>query len=214
MGGAHPLAAVGQEVHGNPADVDEVVTVPDAVVEEQPSAPERDEVTRYRSMSKKDLMAEAKSPAHLVSHHPHNPYCETCILAHLRQSRFHRSTPASDDQLQAITEPGRCLSADTIIITRASDPGDPRASVAGETIAFSVRDRFSGMGLVFPQTSRRMNSNYHALKFYQGPSGRYRPDIVVKSDCAAEITGAVTELGWHPEPSLENRFPHSSEHER
>ena len=37
---------------------------------------------------------------------------------------------------------------------------------------------------------------------------------MVKSDAAKEITGAVTDLGWLSEPSLQNRFLHNSCHER
>ena len=171
-------------------------------------------MTRHRSMSKRALLLEAQSPLHLVSHHPHNPYCETCILAHLKQSRMHRKTPAADDELPATTDTGQKLSADHIIVARDANPDDPKAAFTGETYAFSVRDRFSGMALVFPQTKKNKEETYKALKFFQGLSGRFRPDIMVKSDHASEITSAVAELGWHPDPSLENRFPHNAEHER
>jgi len=37
---------------------------------------------------------------------------------------------------------------------------------------------------------------------------------MVRSDAALEITSAVQELGWHPEPSLAKKWPHNAVHER
>ena len=159
-------------------------------------------------------LLKALSLEHGISHHPHNPHCDICIRAHLKQSRVHRSTPAEDDQLLATAGVGQRLSADHIIVVREANSDDQRAGAEGEIFAFTVRDRYSGMALVFPQRRKTKDESYKVLKFFQGPSGRYRPNIVVKSDCAGEITGVVSDLGWHPEPALENRFPHNAEPER
>ena len=43
---------------------------------------------------------------------------------------------------------------------------------------------------------------------------RTHPDVVLKSDAAAELTGAVKDLGWHSEPSLANKWLHNAVHER
>ena len=51
------------------------------------------------------------------------------------------------------------------------------------------------------------------FKFYAGVLGTRRPEILVKSDAAGEITGAVRDLGWHAEPSLANCWPHNVRHE-
>ena len=41
------------------------------------------------------------------------------------------------------------------------------------------------------------------------------PLVVVRSDAAKELTLAVSDLGWHPEPSLEKSLaPHNHQHER
>ena len=47
-----------------------------------------DETIGKRSMSVKELLKEAESPLHIVSHYPHNPYCEVCKLAHMRQRSY------------------------------------------------------------------------------------------------------------------------------
>ena len=50
------------------------------------------------------------------------------------------------------------------------------------------------------------------LKHYAGIAAK-DPDVVVKSDAAGDITQAVVDLGWHPQPSLANRWPHNTVHE-
>ena len=62
--------------------------------------------------------------------------------------------------------------------------------------------------------SRTQDKNYNDLKHFVGRRGAARPNILIKSDAAREIVGAIADLGWLPEPSLQNRFPHNSVHER
>ena len=51
------------------------------------------------------------------------------------------------------------------------------------------------------------------FKFFGGP--RYSsPRIMVNSDAARGIIGAVDHRGWHSIPSLENTWPHNTVHER
>ena len=138
--------------------------MPDVVIDDPTHRQALDIVTRRTSMSKRALRLEAQTPKHLASYFPHSPYCDTCMRANLIQSRFHRTTPAEDDQLPATTSPEQRLSADTIIITREANLEDPKAATTGETYASSVRDRFSGMALIFPQPTRTAVDNYKALK--------------------------------------------------
>ena len=146
-------------------------------------------------MSKRQLILEASSPKHLLSHYPHNPYCDVCIRAHMKQRRVHRTTAPSDDGLPCVSGHGEQLSADTIVIARASGDGVAQAAADGSTYAFTIRDSFSGMAMAITQRNRTMDSNYAALTYFQGASSSRKPDIVVKSDAAPEITGAVKELG-------------------
>ena len=101
-----------------PREVEDIVSVPDVVIDDPTHRQALDIVTRRTSMSKRALRLEAQTPKHLASYFPHSPYCDTCMRANLIQSRFHRTTPAEDDQLPATTSPEQRLSADTIIITR------------------------------------------------------------------------------------------------
>ena len=101
---------------------------------------------------------------------------------------MHRATAPSDDGLPCVSRHGEQLSADTIVISRMSGDGATQAARDGSTYAFTVRDSFSGMGMAVTQRHRTLESNYAALKFFQGASGSRKPDIMVKSDAAAEIT--------------------------
>ena len=66
-----------------------------------------------------------------------------------------------------------------------------------------------------PKTSRTKDKCYGDLKAFTGPSIQKKsPNVVVKSDAAPEIIGAVQDLGWHSEPSLANKWPHNTQHER
>ena len=194
--------------------VDEVIEVP-----EVPS--ETGMFARKRSMSKRSLILEANSPLHLCGHYPHNPLCDVCRVAHLQHKSYHRTTPADRSDLPQPTGPGQLLSADTLIISRAAaetsnqkPAGPQRTSMEGHSCGFTVRDTYSGVGLVFPQRRRNQDANYRAFKHFQGPSWQESPHIIVKSDAAKDIVNAVSQMGWHPEPSLENAWPHNAVHER
>ena len=132
----------------------------------------------------------------------------------MRQKRVHKTTAAPDDGLPPVGGVGQQLSADTIVIARASGDAALHASADGCTYAFTIRDSFSGLAAAVPQRHRTLNNNYAALKHFQGAYSLKKPDIVVKSDAAAEITGAVRDLGWHSEPALPGRWPHNAAHER
>ncbi len=58
---------------------------------------------------------------------------------------------------------------------------------------------------LFPQKSRNNYENDRHLKFFVGVVG-HQPEDMVRSDAAGEITSAVEELGWHPQPSLANQM--------
>ena len=182
------------------------------------SASPPDPTARTRSMSRRELLLEAASMKHRASHFPHNPLCEVCRRAHLRQRRYARRSAAEDDLLPAPTGPFQQLSSDNLIISKSKPDrppirGDPRASSEGDITIHTVRDYYSGVGMAWPGKGRDENVIFSNLKFFCGIHAR-RPNILVRSDAAREITSAVSNLGWIAEPSLENRWPHNAVHER
>ena len=163
-------------------------------------------------------MAEAQSARHKRSHYPHNPFCNVCVQAHLRQQTFKKKGEKGDDGLPAVTEKNQVLSADWFIAQRSASGVTKRGSVKEaieEYASFGVRDAYSGVGICQPKTSRTKDKCYGDLKGFTGPSiHKKSPHVVVKSDAAPEIMSAVYDLGWHSEPSLANKWPHNTVHER
>ena len=137
--GVPPDVGTGEIARGDGATGDDspgvpeppaILTVPDVNVEDLGIPCQDDDKTIvYRSMSKEALLAEAKSPEHLLNHHPHNPLCEICCEANMRQKRYHRTTEKDDDQLAGVSEARTQLSSDFIVIARSLT--DVNASVSG-----------------------------------------------------------------------------------
>jgi len=189
-------------------DLDVPITIPDVVTCDTPEDILADKSIRVRSMSRRELIVEAASIQHKRDHYPHNPYCEICVCAHMRQHSYNRKKDKSDDELPAITAPRERLSADHMIAQRAID------GVLEHSVSFTIRDEWSGAGIAGARRQRTMEQNRLDLKNFVGKVSSTRPNIMVKSDAAKEITSAVSDLGWLSEPSLQNRFPHNSSHER
>ena len=126
----------------------------------------------------------------------------------MRQQTFKKSGDRRDDGLPALTAKNQRLSCDPIVAKRTSSvepkPGAP-ISEAEDYFSFGVRDAYSGAGLCNPRNSRAQAFIYQDLKSFVGPTVvRNTPQMLVKSDAAPEILGAVHDLGWHSEPSLAN----------
>ena len=130
----------------------------------------------------------------------------------MRQRRFARRSQPDDDGIPPVKEPLKQLSSDTIIIA-GSKTDKARVSASGCTTIHTIRDSFSGFCMAVPQHSHDKDSNYLNFKYFGGLAIR-DPTVIVRSDAAKDLTLAVSDLGWHPEASLENRWPHNHQHER
>ena len=72
-------------------------------------------------------------------------------------------------------------------------------------VSFGARDAYSGYGLCNPCNSRQQPLVYQDLRNFVGPTVlRNTPHMLVKSDAAPGILGAVYDLGWHSEPPLDH----------
>jgi len=184
---------------------------PDVPLQDESGAAE-DLSLRIRRRDRAFLEKEATSARHLMSHYPHNPFCETCRRAHMRQRPFVRSGGRhEEDGLDPVTAPRKMLSTDSIIVAKSLD--DRNSSGQGSANINTIRDAFSGMSVAIPNRHRTKEVHSADLKRFAGPAVR-DPTVVVKSDADKAITSAVEDLGWHAEPSLENKFPHNAIHER
>ena len=172
--------------------------------------------SRVRSGKWKD-MPEGESDEwvmnapHQLCHFPHDPSCETCVRAHMKHQQTAKKRPAVVRGLGAqLCAPCQELSTDTIIMSKGHD--DRRMSSDGALYVHTIRDKYSGLSLAVPQHSKSVEAHVANFRKFCGP--RNSSEILLKSDAASELLGAVEVMGWHSEASLANRWPHNAAHER
>ena len=174
-------------------------------------APADDEDDRPREARDERLKREACSLEHMMLHDRKNPFCEHCCRGRMLRRYCHRHRAAPDDAdvpYERADEFGRIIEADNIF------PSAESRGMNGEQCALVVRDRFSGVSLVYPQTSRDEDSNYESLKHFAGHALSGKTDTVFCSDTAQELTNAASRLCWVMDPSAPNYWPHNSFLER
>ena len=130
----------------------------------------------------------------------------------MRQRRYAHKGDRVDDGLPALTAPRQQFSTDVIIVSKSSIDAKKKAT-DGEVVALTIRDAYSGLGFARPLTSRETSSLVPTFKFVGGAAVR-NPSVIMKSDAEPGIISSVETLGWHPETSLANRWPHNTTHER
>ena len=126
----------------------------------------------------------------------------------MKQKSINKTKQKEDDGLPQVSKKLEQLSADHMIVEKSS------SGKHENSVAFTIRDVWSGCGIAQARPSRSLDHNRVDLKHFVGRVSGSSPEILVKSDAAKEITGAVTQLGWHPEPCLANKWPHNASHER
>ena len=113
-------------------------------------------------MSKRALILEAASLKHQQCHFPHNPYCEICVRARMRQHSANKKKERHDDGLPPVKGPLERLSVDTMFHHRS------REGKMSTYCSFTIRDEYSRCGLGFPRRDRSQSSNYDDLKHFAG----------------------------------------------
>ena len=89
---------------------------------------------------------------------------------------------------------------------------EKRCGGSGEHCAQTIRDVYSGLFIAYPLAHKTTEYVKWALQQFNPtppPEG-----AVVKGDYAQEAIRALRELGWLHQPSLANRWPHNTVHER
>ena len=179
--------------------------------EEELDAPADDEDDRPRISRDERLKAEATTLEHMTLHSSKNPFCEHCRRGRMLKRYAHRLRNEPEDEevpYQRAEKFGDIIEADNIFPTVES------RGLSGEQSALVVRDRYSGVSLVYPQMNRDEDSNYDSLKHFAGRTLSGKTDTVFCSDTAPELTKAATRLCWVPDPSAPNYWPHNTYVER
>jgi len=201
------------EAETGPAELDTIEEQPDLCLAQEDDTKVNDPTIRIRSMSKKALLQELVSPAHRLSHYPHNPYCEVCIRANMKHRRYaHKANARADDGLDSPTAPLMVRATDVIVISKSS-LDKTRATSEGHAFVHIIRDFYSGACMAYALKAHTRDALFEDLKHFAGPLAT-QPNIVCKSDEAKDVVGAVQDLGWHSHTSVANRWPHNTHLER
>ena len=124
--------------------------------------------------------------------------------------RVHRSRDKKSDVEEAPPlHFGHRLRADHIVLGSDLTKGSE-----GEQACLITYDEYSGCIGAFPQTNRTTENNVAALQKFGGTRAHGKALCSVKSDCASEVTEAVKQLGWLPEPGIPNDPFHNAQLER
>jgi hypothetical protein len=97
------------------------------------------------------------------------------------------------------------------MVAKSADD-EKKIAHGGEYCVQTNRDSYSGIFFAYPlrqRTAEKVQTSF--LHFFPK-----KPEeaIPCKGDNAREAIAAMRALGWRHDPSLENRFPHNSAHER
>ena len=195
-------------VYAMPMIIDWVDTMASAAMQADSDA---DDEAELRESREARLAREARSLDHMMLHRRKNPMCEHCQRGRMLKRYFHRVRDEPEEDELPYTRPtkfGDVIEADHVF------PNMESQGMSGEQTALLVRDRFSGVSLVYPQNERSVDANYTSLKHFGGYRLSGKTDVVFHSDNAQELTKAADQMCWVPDPSGPNSWPHNSHVER
>ena len=160
------------------------------------------------------LKKEATSPQHLLTHYPKNPYCPLCHIAKDTAMRVsHIKDGKSDDGIDPPKEPFEQLATDDVILAKGSEHFG--TGIGGVKTHHVIRDLYSGARVAYPMSKRDIESHAKNFRHYVGlRAGELATRTIMKMDEAQELEQAAHQVGFIPETSLPNRWPHNSILER
>ena len=160
------------------------------------------------------LKKEATSPQHWLTHYPKNPYCPLCHIAKDTAMRVsHIKDGKSDDGIDPPKQPFEQLATDDVILAKGSEHFG--TGIGGVKTHHVIRDLYSGARVAYPMSKRDIESHAKNFRHYVGlRAGELATRTIMKMDEAQELEQAAHQVGFIPETSLPNRWPHNSILER
>ena len=179
--------------------------VPDVPLADPEGVQEADLTLTCRKTSQRAFIIEAGSSAHQKTHSPHNPYCSICVESNQIHMRFVNAGDRKDDDLDAVINILKMLSADHLVIRRAKSGSDnPDSDIA----CLTVRDVFSGIVMTYPGKEKDAKETVIAYNHsVGGKQEEVKPRVVVKSTCMDP--GNLTRQSMATQSSTRENAPHS-----
>ena len=160
------------------------------------------------------LKKEATSLEHLLTHYPKNPYCPLCHIAKDTAMRVsHIKDGKSDDKIDPPKQPFEQLATDDVILAKGSEHFG--TGIGGVKTHHVVRDLYSGARIAYPLSKRDVESHVKNFRHFVGlKANELATHTLIKMDEAQELEQAAHQVGFVPETSLPNRWPHNALLER
>ena len=156
------------------------------------------------------LKKEATSLKHLLTHYPKNPFCPLCHGAKDTSMRVsHIKDGKSDDGIDPPKQPFEQLATDDVILAKGSEHFG--TGIGGVKTHHVIRDLYSGARVAYPMSMRDVEA--HTRNFRLRAS-ELATCTIIKMDEAQELEQAAHQVGFIPETSLPNQWPHNSMLER
>ena len=178
-------------------------------------APPKDSKPDKPPPSKEEaLRAEAASAEHLRTHFPKNPFCKICTIAKTTSMRVsHKPDRKRDDMIDVPEAPFQQLATDDVILAKGDDHRG--LGLGGVKSHHVIRDVFSGARVAYPVSRRGAQQHARNFRHFMGlKASSVTPVCLIKMDEAGELKVAAEEVGFVPETSLPNRWPHNAVLER
>ena len=205
-----------------PSDDIEAVFQPDGKIKLVPVArgaaegapPELSKSDKPPPSKEEALRAEAVSAEHLRTHFPKNPFCKICTLAKTTSMRVsHKPDGKRDDMIDVPEAPFQQLATDDVILAKGDDHRG--LGLGGVKSHHVIRDVFSGATVAYPVSRRGAQQHARNFRHFMGlKASSATPVCLIKMDEAGELKVAAEEVGFAPETSLPNRWPHNAVLER
>ena len=160
------------------------------------------------------LKKEATSIEHLLTHYPKNPYCFLCHIAKDTAMRVsHVKDGKSDDKIDPPKQAFEQLATDDVILTKGSEHFG--TGIGGVKTHHVIRDLYSGAQMTYPMSKRDTEAHAKNFRHFVGlRAGELAVRTLIKMEEAQELEQAAHQVGFIPETSLPNRWPHNALLER
>ena len=160
------------------------------------------------------LRKEADSDEHKRTHFPKNPFCKLCNIAKNTSMRVARKPDGkADDFVDPPRQPYEQLATDDVILAKGTE--FQGVGIGGVLSHHVVRDLYSGARVAYPLPKRDISAHTKNFRHFIGlRANELAPKTFIKCDEAGELEQAAHAVGFTPETSLPNRWPHNSRLER
>jgi hypothetical protein len=160
------------------------------------------------------LKKEATSIEHLLTHYPKNPYCFLCHIAKDTAMRVsHVKDGKSDDKIDPPKQAFEQLDTDDVILAKGSEHFG--TGIGGVKTHHVIRDLYSGARMAYPMSKRDTEAHAKNFRHFVGlRAGELAVRTLIKMEEAQELEQAAHQVGFIPETSLPNRWPHNALLER